>query len=74
MKKLFIITLFLSVQSVWAIDDVTDELDAAWDKIKMTVSKGDFRSYKSVYHRDAILVNGITNKSYPIKDAFTGWK
>jgi hypothetical protein len=66
MKKLFIITLFLSVQSVWAIDDVTDELDAAWDKIKMTVSKGDFRSYKSVYHRDAILVNGITNKSYTI--------
>jgi len=74
MKKLFIITLFLSVQSVWAIDDVTDELDAAWDKIKMTVSKGDFRSYKSVYHRDAILVNGITSKSYPIKDAFAGWK
>ena len=54
MRKVFIITLFLSVQSVWA-DDVNDELDAAWDKIKMTVSNGDFRSYKSVYHRDAIL-------------------
>ncbi|SVC31301.1 uncharacterized protein METZ01_LOCUS284155, partial [marine metagenome] len=37
MRKLFIITLFLSVQSVWAEDDVNDELDAAWDKIKMTV-------------------------------------
>ena len=74
MKKLFIITLFLSVQSVWADGDVTDELDAAWDKIKTTVSNGDFHSFKSVYHRDAILVNGITNKSYPIKDAFAGWK
>ena len=74
MRKLFILTLFLSVQSIWAMDDVTDELDAAWDKLKTTVSKGDFRSFKSVYHRDAILVNGITNKSYPIKDAFTGWK
>ena len=74
MKKLFIITLFLSVQSARAIDDVNDELDAAWDKIKISVSNGDFRSYKSVYHRDAILVNGITNKSYPIKDAFAGWK
>jgi len=42
------------------MDDVTDELDAAWDKLKTTVSKGDFRSFKSVYHRDAILVNGIS--------------
>jgi len=74
MRKLFILTLFLSIQSIWADDDVTDELDTVWDKLKTTVSKGDFRSYKSIYHRDAILVNGITNKSYPIKDAFAGWK
>jgi len=74
MKKLFIITLFLFVQSAWAKDDVNDELDAAWDKIKMTISNGDFHLFKSVYHRDAILVNGRTNKSYPIKDAFAGWK
>jgi len=73
MRKLFIITLFLSLKSIWA-DDVIDELDTAWDKLKATVSKGDFRSFKSVYHQDAILVNGITHKSYPIKDAFTGWK
>jgi len=60
MRKLFILTLFLSVQSIWAMDDVTDELDAAWNKLKITVSRGDFRSFKSVYHRDAILVNGIS--------------
>ena len=74
MRKLFILTLFLSIQSIWADDDVTDELDAAWGKLKTTVSKGDFRSFKSVYHRDAILVNGISKKSYPIKDAFADWK
>ena len=73
MRKLFILTLFFSIQSIWA-DDIIDELDAAWGKLKTTVSKGDFRSYKSIYHRDAILVNGIKNKSYPIKDAFAGWK
>ena len=50
MRKLFILTLFLSIQSIWADDDVTAELDAAWDKLKTTVSKGDFRSYKSIYH------------------------
>ena len=74
MKKLLIITLFLFVQSAWAKDDVNDELDAAWDKIKMTISNGDFHLFKSVYHRDAILVNGISKKSYPIKDAFAGWE
>ena len=73
MRKLFILTLFLSIQSIWA-DDVTDQLDSAWGKLKTTVSKGDFRSFKSVYHRDAILVNGISKKSYPIKDAFAGWE
>ena len=74
MRKLLIIALFLSVQSVCAINNVNNELDAAWDIIKTTVSKGDFRSFKSVYHRDAILVNEISKKSYPIKDAFAGWK
>jgi len=74
MKKLFILTIFLSIQSIWAMDNLTDELDVAWGKLKKTVSKGDFRSFKSVYHRDAILVNGISKKSYPIKDAFAGWK
>jgi hypothetical protein len=41
MRKLFILTLFLSIQSIWA-DDVTDQLDSAWGKLKTTVSKGDF--------------------------------
>ena len=68
MRKLIILTLFLFLQSIWA-DDVTDELDAAWDKLKTTVSKGDFLSFKSVYHQDAILVNGISK----IKTDKVGW-
>ena len=74
MKKLFILTIFLSIQSIWAMDNLTDELDVAWGKLKKTVSKGDFRSFKSVYHWDAVLVNGTSNKSYPIKNAFEDWK
>ena len=37
MRKLFILTLFFSIQSIWA-DDIIDELDAAWGKLKKTVS------------------------------------
>ena len=59
---------------MYADDKILNELDIAWDKIKNTISSGDFRSFKSVYHRDAVLVNGISNKSYPIKKAFGGWK
>ncbi len=68
-----LITL-LSIQPVWATENVPDELDAAWEKIKKTISDGNFHSFKTAYHRDAVLVNGITNKSYPIKNAFSGWK
>ena len=34
MKKLFILTIFLSIQSIWAMDNLTDELDVAWGKLK----------------------------------------
>jgi hypothetical protein len=59
MKQLFITTLFLSFQSIW-VDDVIDELDTALGKSKTTVSRIGFYSFKSTYHQDAILVNGIS--------------
>jgi len=59
---------------MYAGDKILDEIDIAWDKIKNTISNGDFRSFKSAYHRDAVLVNGISNKCYPIKKAFNEWK
>jgi len=72
-KTLFIISL-ISIQYMYAGDKILDEIDIAWDKLKKTISSGDFRSFKSAYHRDAVLVNGISNKCYPIKKAFDGWK
>ena len=50
------------------------ELDAAWKKLKENISACDFDSFKSVYHQDAIMVNGISKKTYPIKQAFEGWE
>jgi len=72
-KTLFIISL-ITIQFMYAEDKVLNEIDTAWDKLKNTISSGDFRSFKSAYHRDAVLVNGISNKCYPIKKAFDGWE
>ena len=65
MKQVCIIIVFLLIQSVYADDSVINELNAAWDKLEQTVSNGDFRTFKSIYHRDAVLVNGISKSSYP---------
>lgn len=74
MKQVCILIVFLLIQSVYAEDSAINELNAAWDKLEQTVSNGDFRTYKSIYHRDAVLVNGISKSSYPIKKAFEGWQ
>lgn len=49
-------------------------VDEAWDEISRTVAEGDFEGYAATYHPDAILVNGISETSYPIADALAGWK
>ena len=74
MKQIYGLMVILLIQSVYAEDNVINELNAAWNKLEQTVSNGDFRSFKSVYHRDAVLVNGISKSSYPIKKAFEGWQ
>jgi ketosteroid isomerase-like protein len=74
MKQVCILIVFLLIQSIYAEDSAINELNAAWDKLEQTVSNGDFRTFKSVYHRDAVLVNGISKSSYPIKKAFEGWQ
>ena len=76
MKRLYkIFTLILTLSNITAQEtSVALEIDTAWEKLKKTISKGDFNSFKSVYHQDAIFVNGILKKSYPIKNAFDGWK
>ena len=74
MKQVYVLIVFLLIQFVYAEVTLINELNDAWDKLEQTVSNGDFRSFKSVYHRDAVLVNGITKSSYPINKAFEGWK
>jgi len=74
MKQVYVLIVFLLIQFVYAEETLINELNDAWDKLEQTVSNGDFRSFKSVYHRDAVLVNGITKSSYPINKAFEGWK
>ena len=70
-----IFALLLTLSNITAQETIIAlELDTAWEKLKKSISKGDFRSFKSVYHRDAILVNGISKKSYPIKNAFEDWE
>ena len=63
MKQIYILIFFLLIQFVYAEDSVINELDAAWNKLEQTVSNGDFRSFKSAYHQDAVLVKGITKSS-----------
>ena len=76
MKHLYtIFALTLILSNITAQETIVAlELDTAWEKLKKSISKGDFRSFKSVYHRDAIFVNGISKNTYPIKNAFEGWK
>ena len=74
MRQAYVLIVFLLIQSIYADGDIINELDAAWEKLEQTVSTGNFRSFKSVYHHDAVLVNGITKNSYPINKAFEGWE
>lgn len=54
--------------------DPTSEVDALWDAMSSTVASGDFEGYAALYHEDAVLVNGISEESYPIANALDGWK
>lgn len=45
-----------------------------WKLISNVVSEGDFDGYAATYHPDAVLVNGISGRSYPISNALAGWK
>ena len=74
MRRICLLIVLLFIQFIYAQDIIINELDAAWKKLENTVSTGDFHSFKSVYHQDAVLVNGITKNSYPIKNAFEGWE
>tara|TARA_B100000945_G_scaffold144845_1_gene115977 strand:+ start:38 stop:511 length:474 start_codon:yes stop_codon:yes gene_type:complete len=74
MKKAIFVFCIVFVSFGYSNDNVISDIDKTWDKMKISISSGDFRSFKTYYHRDAVFVNGISNKSYPIKNAFVTWK
>ena len=51
-----------------------EEIDAFWAKASRTVEEGDYEGYANTFHPDAILVNGMSESSYPISQALAGWK
>ena len=52
----------------------TNELNAFWIEAERQVREGDFEAYSNSFHSDAILVNGISKNSIPIKEALDGWE
>lgn len=51
-----------------------EEIDKFWGEVSRTVATGDFEGYSKTFHKDAVLVNGISETSYPIANALSGWK
>jgi ketosteroid isomerase-like protein len=73
MTRISILPLLL-VLLIGTLQDPIVEIDKYWAEVSRTVSEGDFEGYAATYHEDAILVNGLSGKSYPISGALSGWK
>jgi len=74
MHRNFIFISILLVQFSFGEINIIEEIDSSWAKMKRFINNGDFRKFKTMYHRDAIMVNGIKNSTYPIKNAFVIWE
>ncbi|WP_022835073.1 YybH family protein [Salisaeta longa] len=75
---LFVALWLLGPSLLWAQQPVSDStraaLDAFWETAARTVRTGDFEGYAALYHEDAVLVNGLSGRSYPIEKALQQWK
>lgn len=74
MIKFFIFPAAIFLWMVSQQPDPSAGVDDYWAEVSRTVSEGDFDGYAALYHEDAVLVNGITGRSYPIADALDGWQ
>ena len=68
--------LILHVSSSILLAQINDNngLNAFWIEAERQVKEGDFEAYSTSFHHDAILVNGISKNSIPIKEALDGWE
>ncbi|MBK1831351.1 hypothetical protein JIN77_11480 [Verrucomicrobiaceae bacterium R5-34] len=71
---LFIALVFSPFLSAEETETRLTELDAFWQKVSLAVQQGDFDSYQSTCHPDAVLVSGVKKKSYPLAEALKRWK
>ena len=74
MHRNFILIGILLVQFSFAEINIIEELDRSWISMKRSIKNGDFRQFKTMYHRDAIMVNGIKDSTYSIRNAFDTWE
>ena len=69
-----ILILLVSSSILFAQINDNNGLNAFWIEAERQVKEGDFEAYSTSFHHDAILVNGISKNSIPIKEALDGWE
>ena len=73
--RLYLILVLLVPSSIlFAQTNNNNGLNAFWTEAERQVKEGDFKAYSASFHHDAILVNGISKNSIPIKEALDGWE
>ena len=74
--SLYLILVLLVLSSILfaQTNNNNNGLNAFWIEAERQVKEGDFKAYSASFHHDAILVNGISKNSIPIKEALDGWE
>ena len=70
----YILVALLALSSNLFAQTSTNGLNAFWIEAERQVREGDFESYSNSFHPNAILVNGISKNSIPIKEALDRWE
>ena len=70
----YIIVALLALSSNLFAQTSTNGLNAFWIEAERQVREGDFEAYSNSFHPNAILVNGISKNSIPIKEALDRWE
>ena len=70
----YIIVALLTLSSNLFAQTSSNGLNAFWIEAERQVREGDFEAYSNSFHPNAILVNGISKNSIPIKEALDRWE
>ncbi len=73
MIRLLLISILFASNAL-AQTSANPEITAFWIEAERQVIEGDFDAYAASFHKEAILVNGIGEQSYPIQTALDGWQ